>query len=157
MPSASSVGRLPLPAPLQLPADAIADSGEITLTGGRAAMVAATTVNLALRTADEQAALIEVFGRWLNSLSTPTQIVVSAQPVDLHSHADHLTQAADALPHPALADLLVHHLVAETRPGVARRLGVHGDRDREHEREGRRQQATSRQERRRPHRAPSRW
>jgi hypothetical protein len=104
-----SVGRLPLPAPLRLPADAISDRGEISLGDARAAMVAATTVNLALRTADEQAALIEVFGRWLNSLSTPTQIVVSAQPVDLHSHADHLKQAADALPHPALASACADH------------------------------------------------
>jgi PrgI family protein len=104
-----SVGRLPLPAPLRLPADAIDDSGEISLGNTRAAMVAATTVNLALRTADEQAALIEVFGRWLNSLSTPTQIGVSAQPVDLRRHAQNMTQAADALPHPALASACADH------------------------------------------------
>jgi hypothetical protein len=63
---------------------AIDDDGQIGLgTGnqsGRAAMVAATSVNLALRTTDEQAVLIDTYGRWLNSLSTPTQIVVSAQP-----------------------------------------------------------------------------
>src|SRR4051794_36965142 len=79
--------RIALPAPLKLPADAIDDDGQITLAGDRAAMVAATSVNLGLRTADEQAALIDTYGRWLNSLSTPTQIVVSAQPVDLASHA----------------------------------------------------------------------
>ena len=104
-----SVGRLPLPAPLTLPADAIDDSGEISLGSSRAAMVAATTVNLALRTADEQAALIEAFGRWLNSLSTPTQIGVSAQPVDLRWHAQNLTQAADGLAHPALASACADH------------------------------------------------
>jgi hypothetical protein len=101
--------RVMLPAPLRLPADAIDDNGEISLAGSRAAMVAATTVNLALRTADEQAALIDTFGRWLNSLSAPTQIVVSAQPVDLHSHATTLAAAADDLPHPALAAAAVDH------------------------------------------------
>ncbi|MEV0726963.1 PrgI family protein [Micromonospora purpureochromogenes] len=99
-----------LPAPLKLPADAIDDGGEIRLGDARAAMVAATTVNLALRTPDEQAALVDTFGRWLNSLSTPTQIVVSAQPVDLHSAARTLAQAAGALPHPALADAAVDHV-----------------------------------------------
>ncbi|MFG1888083.1 PrgI family protein [Micromonospora sp. NPDC049051] len=98
-----------LPAPLKLPADAIDDGGEIRLGGARAAMVAATNVNLALRTPDEQAALVDTFGRWLNSLSTPTQIVVSAQPVDLHSAARTLAAAADALAHPALADAAADH------------------------------------------------
>ncbi|MBF9132758.1 PrgI family protein [Plantactinospora sp. S1510] len=95
-------GRMPLPAPLRLPADAIDDDGEISLGGARAAIVGTTTVNLALRTPDEQAALIEGWGRWLNSLSTPTQIVVSAQPVDLTSHSRALAAAADTQPHPQL-------------------------------------------------------
>ncbi|MEH0985887.1 PrgI family protein [Micromonospora sp. CPCC 205556] len=98
-----------LPAPLKLPAAAIDDGGEIRLGGSRAAMVAATNVNLALRTADEQSALVDTFGRWLNSLSTPTQIVVSAQPVDLRSHARTLATAADALAHPALAGAAAEH------------------------------------------------
>ncbi|MEU2615672.1 PrgI family protein [Micromonospora sp. NPDC007271] len=101
--------RVMLPAPLTLPADAIDDGGQIHLGGARAAMVAATNVNLALRTPNEQAALVEVFGRWLNSLSTPTQIVVSAQPVDLHSAARTLAQTAAQLPHPALADAAADH------------------------------------------------
>ncbi|MFI7081788.1 PrgI family protein [Micromonospora sp. NPDC049903] len=101
--------RIMLPAPLTLPADAIDDGGEIRLGATRAAMVAATSVNLALRTDDEQAALVDAFGRWLNSLSTPTQIVVSAQPVDLHSAARTLSQAADRLAHPALTDAASDH------------------------------------------------
>ncbi|MEU9505312.1 PrgI family protein [Micromonospora sp. NPDC048170] len=101
--------RMPLPAPLRLPADAIDDDGEISLDGARAAIVGTTTVNLALRTPDEQAALIEGWGRWLNSLSTPTQIVVSAQPVDLASHSRALAAAADAQPHPRLRAACVDH------------------------------------------------
>ncbi|MGC9668468.1 PrgI family protein [Planosporangium sp. 12N6] len=116
-----------LPAPLKLPADAIDERGEISLGGAQAAMVAATSVNLALRTADEQAALIDTFGRWLNSLSTPTQIVVSAQPVDLHSAARQLAQAADRLPHPALADAAADHArflddLAERRDPLRRQV-----------------------------------
>jgi hypothetical protein len=93
---------MPVPAPLRLPADAIDDDGQISLATGQAAMVAATSVNLALRTPAEQAALTETFGRWLNSLPAPAQIVVSAQPVDLASHARELAETA-GLPHPALA------------------------------------------------------
>jgi len=101
--------RVALPAPLKLPADAIGDDGEITLGGAQAAIVAATNVNLALRTAAEQAALIDGFGRWLNSLSAPTQIVVSAQPVDLASHARALADAARTQPHPALEAACAAH------------------------------------------------
>ena len=116
-----------LPAPLTLPAEAIDAGGEIHLAGSRAAMVAATSVNLALRTADEQTALIDTFGRWLNSLSTPTQIVVSAQPVDLHSAARTLADAAADLPHPALADAAADHAaflheLAERRDPLRRQV-----------------------------------
>ncbi|GAA3913996.1 PrgI family protein [Actinoplanes auranticolor] len=116
-----------LPAPLKLPADAIDERGEIHLSGSRAAIVAATSVNLALRTADEQTALIDTFGRWLNSLSTPTQIVVSAQPVDLHSAARTLTDAPADLPHPALADAAADHAaflheLAERRDPLRRQV-----------------------------------
>jgi hypothetical protein len=102
-------GRAVLPAPLRLPADAIDDDGEISVGGGRAAIVAATNINLTLRTAAEQAALIEGFGRWLNSLSAPTQVLVSAQPVDLGSHARAVADAARGQPHPALEAACADH------------------------------------------------
>jgi hypothetical protein len=90
--------------PLRLPAHAITASGVID-TGPRAvALVGCTTVNIGLRTGDEQAALIGGFGRWLNSLSGPVQIVVSAQRVDLSSHAARLAETADHIGNPALAD-----------------------------------------------------
>jgi hypothetical protein len=94
--------RVVLPAPLRLPVSAIDDAGQITLSDGHAAIVATTGINLALRTADEQAGLIDTYGRWLNSLSHPTQVVVSARPVDLTGHARTITAAAPTLPHPAL-------------------------------------------------------
>ena len=104
-----TVGRVRLPAPLRLPARAIDDVGQIRLGQSSAAMVAVTTVNLALRTVPEQTVLIDTFGRWLNSLSTPTQIVVSAQPFDLHTHARTLTRRADRLTDPALAAACADH------------------------------------------------
>ncbi|WP_250008790.1 PrgI family protein [Actinoplanes sp. M2I2] len=119
--------RVSLPAPLTLPAERISDAGEITLAGSTAAIVAASSVNLALRTADEQAAAIATFGRWLNSLSTPTQIVVSAQPVDLRSHASTLAAAAAGMPHPALAAAAGDHArfleeLAERRDPLRRQV-----------------------------------
>lgn len=122
-------GRLPLPAPLRLPADAIGDDGEITVGGDRAAIVAATNINLTLRTAAEQNALIEGFGRWLNSLSAPTQVVVSAQPVDLASHARAMSDAARIQPHPALEAACADHAafladLAEHRDPLRRQVLV---------------------------------
>jgi hypothetical protein len=95
----------PRPAVLRLPADAIGEDGVIELgAGGAAVLVAVSTVNVGLRTGAEQAALVGSYGRWLNSLTGPVQIVVSAQRVDLTSHAMRVAEAAETLPHPALAD-----------------------------------------------------
>src|SRR5439155_21261988 len=92
-------------APLRLPADRITPAGAVDLDGqGRVALTAVGTVNFDLRSLDEQYALIEAAGRWLNSLSVPTQIVVSTRRVDMHAHADLVEQRLDYLPHPALAD-----------------------------------------------------
>ncbi|MFD6754919.1 PrgI family protein [Micromonospora gifhornensis] len=124
---APKTGRQPLPAPLRLPADAIDDDGQISLGGARAAIVGTTTVNLALRTPDEQAALIDGWGRWLNSLSAPVQIVVSAQPVDLASHSRALAAAADTQPHPRLRAACADHAafladLAERRDPLRRQV-----------------------------------
>lgn len=113
------VARVALPAPLRLPADAIDDDGQISLDGRQQAIVAAGSVNLALRTDDEQAALVASFGAWLNSLSTPTQIVISAQPVDLDSHAVALAERAIGLGNPALRQAAADH--AEFLADLARR------------------------------------
>ena len=93
------------PAVLRLPAQAIGGDGVVGLGGGRAGcLVAATAVNIGLRTGDEQAALLAGYGRWLNGLTGPVQVVVSAQRADLTGHALRVADAADALPVPALAD-----------------------------------------------------
>ncbi|GAA0963698.1 PrgI family protein [Virgisporangium aurantiacum] len=95
----------PRPQVLRLPAEAISDDGVVSLTDGAAVvLVAATTVNIGLRTAAEQAAMVAGYGRWLNSLTGPVQVVVSAQRVDLTGHAQRVADAAHNLPDPALAD-----------------------------------------------------
>jgi len=102
---AAAADQGPTPSVLRLPAHAIAASGVIDLgNAGAACMVAATTVNIGLRTGEEQWALLDAYARWLNSLTGPVQVVVSAQRVDLSTHTARISDAAAAMPHPALAD-----------------------------------------------------
>ncbi|GAB3848627.1 hypothetical protein [Dactylosporangium cerinum] len=68
-------------------------------------LVACTTVNIRLRTGEEQAALLAAFGRWLNSLNDPVQIVISTQRVDLSAQARRISAASDTLSNPALAEV----------------------------------------------------
>jgi hypothetical protein len=119
-----------VPAVLQLPAQAIGGDGVVDLGGGRAAcLVAATTVNIGLRTGDEQAALLAGYGRWLNGLTGPVQVVVSAQRADLTGHALRVADAAQAMPVPALANAAADYArflleVAARRDPLARTVTV---------------------------------
>jgi hypothetical protein len=89
---------------LRLPAKAIAESGTIDAGSHAVALVACATVNIGLRTGDEQAALLGAYGRWLNSLNGPVQVVISAQRVDLSSHAQRIADGAESIANPALAE-----------------------------------------------------
>lgn len=98
------------PAPLKLPARGVAGDGLIDLgPDGIAAVAEVSTVSFALRTPDEQDALAAVFGRWLNSLSGPAQILVRAERVDLSETIASLQDNARQLPHPALASAALEH------------------------------------------------
>ncbi|TDD23812.1 PrgI family protein [Actinomadura sp. KC06] len=100
----------PLPAPLQLPARAVSAEGVIDLGADGAAVVcAASTVSFALRTPQERAALVGSFGRWLNSLSGPAQILVRAEDVDITPLISGLRAHASALPHPDLEVAAAEH------------------------------------------------
>ncbi|SRR6266536_2645823 len=100
----------PPPAPLRLPATAIHPSGPVRLDGdGAVAVAAASTVNFALRTPAEQQALTGAFGRWLNSLQQPAQILIRAHRVDLSAMVTELRRNAPALPHPALERAALGH------------------------------------------------
>ncbi|MGP3917739.1 PrgI family protein [Nonomuraea sp. 10N515B] len=99
-----------LPAPLRLPVRAIRTDGALELAdGGVAVLVETSTLSFHLRTTSEQAALVGVFGRWLNSLEAPVQILARARPADLSDLVATVQQQAQELPHPALANAAREH------------------------------------------------
>jgi hypothetical protein len=102
--------KIPLPAPLSLPAKGITPGGVVDLgPDGATALVGASTVAFGLRTSGEQNALVAGFGRWLNSLDAPVQILVRAERVDLSTVADRILDQAAGLPHPALEEAARSH------------------------------------------------
>jgi hypothetical protein len=102
--------RLPLPAPLRLPARGVTDKGLIDLgPDGTTALVDASTVAFGLRTPGEQNALVAGFARWLHAMDAATQILVRAQRVDLTDLADRVDTHAPELPHPRLEDAARSH------------------------------------------------
>ncbi|MBE1584551.1 PrgI family protein [Nonomuraea angiospora] len=100
----------PRSAPLRLPAHGVVGDGLIDLgPDGVAAVAEVSTVSFALRTPEEQDALVATFGRWLNSLSGPAQILLRAQRVDLAPTINQLVEGAGALAHPALTTAAHEH------------------------------------------------
>jgi type IV secretory pathway TrbD component len=90
------------PAPLRSPITRIESDGALVVEGSARAVIACGTTSVVLRTGTEQAALLEGFGRWLNALTGPCQILVRAARHDLAPHAGDVLEAAPGLPHPAL-------------------------------------------------------
>ncbi|WP_418154117.1 PrgI family protein [Actinoalloteichus caeruleus] len=98
------------PSPLQLPAEAVTETGVIDLGADGVAVVAvASTVNFALRTPTEQEALTATFGRYLHSLTAPVQVLVRTERLDLSGQIAELRAQAGGLPHPALESAAVEH------------------------------------------------
>lgn len=96
--------------PLHLPAQNIAATGLVDLGQDGVALVAeCTTVDFALRTPAEQDALTAAFGRYLHSLTTPVQLLVRAERLDLTAAIAELRAQAPALPHPALQSAAEDH------------------------------------------------
>ena len=88
----------------------IAPDGVIGLgSAGAAAVAAVSTVNFALRSPAEQDALAAAYGRWLNSLTGPVQVLVRAGRADLSAAVAALRDTAPALPHPALEQAALEH------------------------------------------------
>jgi hypothetical protein len=95
---------------LDIPVRRVLRSGLIDLVdGGYALLTTATATSFALRSDEEQAALVEAYGRFLNSLVGPTAIAVRSERVQLAARADVLRQRAGDLPHPALRAAAVGH------------------------------------------------
>ena len=76
---------------------------------GAATVAAVSTVNFALRSPAEQDALAAAYGRWLNSLTGPAQVLIRAGRADLTSAVAGLREAAPGLPHPALEQAALEH------------------------------------------------
>jgi hypothetical protein len=91
-----------VPAPLRTAATTIAADGTITVDGAARSLIACGTTNVALRTGQEQAALLGGFGQWLNALTGPAQIVIAAQRHDLTPYAQAVLDATARLPNDAL-------------------------------------------------------
>ena len=105
-PRASSIavvaGKPSLPAPLRSPVTSINAAGVLTSEGSAKRLIACGTTNIHLRTGGEQNALLDAFGRFLNSLTGPAQLLVAAQRHDLSAYAQATADFAPRLPHPAL-------------------------------------------------------
>ncbi|RZU48811.1 PrgI family protein [Krasilnikovia cinnamomea] len=115
--------RLPLPAPLRLPAKGITPDGLVDLgSDGTTGLVAASTVAFGLRTPAEQNGLVAGFARWLHSLDGPAQILVRAQRVDLTQLADRIAAQAPSLPDPALEHAAMSHAAFLDDLGARREL-----------------------------------
>ncbi|NJP30757.1 PrgI family protein [Micromonospora thermarum] len=99
---AVAAGKPSLPAPLRSPVTALSATGVLTSEGRDKMLIACGTTNIHLRTGSEQGALLDGFGRFLNSLTGPAQIVVTAQRHDLTAYAQAIVDHAPRLPHPAL-------------------------------------------------------
>ncbi|MEV4691376.1 PrgI family protein [Micromonospora echinospora] len=95
-------GKPIVPALLRSPVTAVSPAGVLTSGGSDKVVIACGTTNIHLRTGGEQGALLDGFGRFLNGLTEPAQIVVAAQRHDLGAHARSVADNARRLPHRAL-------------------------------------------------------
>lgn len=91
-------------APLRAAAIRVAADGTVTVDGKARVVIACGTTNIALRTGEEQKALLAGFAQWLNALSGPAQVLASAQRHDLTPYAAAVLDASTGLAHPALRD-----------------------------------------------------
>ena len=100
----------PAAAPLDLPVRAVYRSGLVERTDGSCCVVLrAASGSFALKSEEEQAALVEAFGRFLNSVSEPVAIYVRSESIDLGERADRVDAEAAAISERALADAARAH------------------------------------------------
>ncbi|MFD6464021.1 PrgI family protein, partial [Streptomyces roseolus] len=90
----------------------VSAAGEVGIvdlgTEGVAAVALAGTINLALRTSHEQAALVAQLGGWLHTLRQPVQILIRSTRLDLTDRISGLRASAQSMS-PELADATHDH------------------------------------------------
>lgn len=117
-------------APLDTPLRGLQASGILDLgADGAAAVCESSSINFALRSEDEKAALVEGFERVLNSLDAPVQFLVRSEKADLHSMIASLEREAAFLPNPGLTAAALEHasflrLMASQEDTLRRRVLV---------------------------------
>lgn len=97
-------------APLRLPVRAVLGSGVVEVQGNRfCILLRASGTSFQLRSDEEQASLVDAFGRFLNGLSDAVQITVRSEPLDLEARAAALHDGATTLPCSALIEAARGH------------------------------------------------
>ncbi|MFI0772945.1 PrgI family mobile element protein [Streptomyces sp. NPDC021218] len=92
-----------MPVPTRMPCRGVGPAGTVDLAGqGQAALRTCSPVNFDLHSGAEQQSVVAAYGRWLNSLTGPTQLLLRRHRTDLAPLVDQLHHGAPALPHPAL-------------------------------------------------------
>jgi hypothetical protein len=100
----------PAAAPLELPVRSVYRSGLVELSDGSSCVVLrAASGSFALKSDEEQAALVEAFGRFLNSVSEPVAIYIRSEPLDLSDRATKLDETASSIRGRELADAARAH------------------------------------------------
>lgn len=96
--------------PLGLPMDAPDAMGLVSLgPDGHAVICRASSINFALRSEMEQRALVEAFGRLLNALDAPVQLLIRSDRANLDAVVRDMDDRAAELPHPALEEAAREH------------------------------------------------
>jgi hypothetical protein len=97
-------------APLNLPVRAVYRSGLVELAdGGFCALLRAASGSFALKSEEEQTALVDAFGRFLNGAVDPIAIYVRSEPVNLTDRAHSLERTASEIIQPELAEVARAH------------------------------------------------
>jgi len=95
---------------LDLPVRAVLRSGLVDLGGqGYCRLLRASASSFALRTEEEQEAMVVAFARYLNGLTQPVEIVVRSERVDLDEWTRELTHTVATSGTQALVDAAADH------------------------------------------------
>ena len=117
----------PRAAPLDIPVRRVLASGLVEVAdGSHRLLLNAKATSFELRSADEQAAFVAAFARFLNARTDPIQISVQSEPASLAPHAAQIEHAANSASDGLRAAALDHarflRTLAQTRPLRRRRI-----------------------------------